>query len=225
MASRYILIAIALCGAGASAQNKPAPPVPDAKPADAPAPSSLELQRRSIIAMQTSIDLQRASVQKQASPLAPPPALPPLPYTLAMPLPPESQCDQLAEPAVTSLIAGASTVQQVQPELLRAVMEKESAFRPCAISPKGAMGLMQIMPETADHLDLMEPFDPKQNAEAGAKYLKELIGRFGGDVKLALAAYNAGPSKVNGDTVPDNPETRSYVEEILGVLGKTAPAK
>lgn len=126
-------------------------------------------------------------------------------------------CDALGSSEVNSLIKDASSKNKVDPSLLRAVMVQESGLRPCAISTAGAMGLMQIMPETADDLGLEDPFDPAANVNAGAKYLKQMLDRYHGNSALALAAYNAGPGrtdKANGN-IPQIPETIGYVASIL----------
>lgn len=125
-------------------------------------------------------------------------------------------CDAMGESDINPLIKAASTKNQIDPSLLRAVMVQESAFRPCAVSTAGAMGLMQIMPETADELRLADPFDPAANVDAGARYLKQMLDRYHGNTAVALAAYNAGPGrtdKANG--VPQIPETIGYVSRIL----------
>jgi soluble lytic murein transglycosylase-like protein len=105
-------------------------------------------------------------------------------------------------------------------------MKRESAFYPCALSDKGAIGLMQLLPEVAQQFGA-DPLDPKQNINAGAQYLKELLARYKGDLKLALAAYNAGPQRVDAEKkVPDIPETTAYVDAILKDLNsKQPPAK
>jgi hypothetical protein len=125
-------------------------------------------------------------------------------------------CDAMDESEISSLIKTASTKNKVDASLLRAVMVQESALRPCAVSTAGAMGLMQIMPETADDLGLTDPFDPAANVDAGARYLKQMLDRYQGNTALALAAYNAGPGrtdKANG--IPHIPETIGYVSTIL----------
>lgn len=137
----------------------------------------------------------------------------------------EAPCEPIADAAVAPIIDGAAKSQDVQARLLRAVVEQESAFRPCAISSKGAKGLMQLMPATIEQLGVSDPFDPKENVEAGARFLKQLIDKYKGDLKLALGAYNAGPATVDqSGGVPDIPETRDYVDAILKKLGATPPA-
>ena len=118
------------------------------------------------------------------------------------------------------MITGAATAQKLDPALVRAVIRKESGFRPCAVSSQGAMGLMQLMPETAAHFNLTDPFNAVENVKAGTQFLKQLMDRFKGDLKLTLAAYNAGPGRVEADSasVPDIPETQNYVDQILKAL-------
>jgi hypothetical protein len=101
-------------------------------------------------------------------------------------------------------------------ELVLRIIEAESGGDPRAVSPKGAQGLMQLMPETARALGVQDPFDPVQNIEGGVRYLSHLLQRFG-DLRLALAAYNAGPGRVQQyGGVPPFPETQRYIERILG---------
>ncbi|MCP4202902.1 MAG: lytic transglycosylase domain-containing protein [bacterium] len=103
----------------------------------------------------------------------------------------------------------------LEPRLVKAVIQVESAFDPRARSHKGAMGLMQLMPETAAAFAVSDPYDPEQNIGAGTKYLKRLIDSHGG-LELGLAAYNAGPAAVKRfHGVPPYPETRDYVEKVM----------
>ncbi len=105
----------------------------------------------------------------------------------------------------------------VDEKLIRAVLAKESGGNPLAVSPKGAMGLMQLMPETAMSLGVEDPFNPEENLAGGVKYLKYCLNRFSQDITLALAAYNAGPGAVQKcGGVPPYPETQQYVASILG---------
>lgn len=127
------------------------------------------------------------------------------------------ECDALADSVVAPLVEGAAKEQGVDSKLLHAVIEEESGFHPCAISPKGAQGLMQLMPGTAESLQLADPFDPGQNVEAGAKYLKQMLDKNGGDIAKALAAYNAGPNAEDPES--KIPETKAYVDAILTKMG------
>ena len=130
---------------------------------------------------------------------------------------PTAACPALAEEEVEKLTNLAAEKNSISAGLIRAVMRQESAFRPCAVSTAGAMGLMQIMPSTAETLGLEDAFSPGENVEAGARYLKQLLDRYHGDRRLALGAYNAGPSRVdNAGGIPDIPETVDYVARILG---------
>ena len=107
---------------------------------------------------------------------------------------------------------------RLDPKLVRAVIEVESDYRPYAVSYKGAMGLMQLMPETAQRYAVANPYDPDQNIDAGTGYLRWLMEEFGGDIELALAGYNAGPSAVHQfGGIPPFPETLNYVEKVMRI--------
>lgn len=120
-----------------------------------------------------------------------------------------------------SVITEASSRHGVDAALVRAVVKAESDYNPLAVSNKGARGLMQLMPETARDLAVTNVYDVEDNVDGGVRYLRNMLERFGGNMKLALAAYNAGPAAVekhNG--IPPYPETRTYVDRVLRFYGK-----
>ncbi|MBA7703843.1 Membrane-bound lytic murein transglycosylase F [subsurface metagenome] len=114
------------------------------------------------------------------------------------------------------IISKAATRHGLDPDLIRAIIQIESGGIPDALSSKGAIGLMQLMPETSLNLAVSNPFDPKANIWGGTKYLSQLLERFRGNLVLTLAAYNAGPEKVEKyGGIPPYPETRRYVRNVL----------
>lgn len=115
-----------------------------------------------------------------------------------------------------SLVQQHAQVHDLRPELVRAVIQVESGFNPRATSPKGAMGLMQLMPATARELGVVNAYDPAENIRGGTLYLRRLLDRYDGDERLALAAYNAGSGAVDryGRAVPPYRETRDYVRRV-----------
>lgn len=179
--------------------------------------------------MQASLDSQRASIRTQAAVAHPgvwssrvparrgsimrlePTGLPFAPSAIAPPL-----CDPLPPPEMASLIDFAAQANNVNPLLIREVVRQESGFRPCALSSQGAMGLMQLMPDTQTSLGVANPWDPRESIEAGSRLLRQLLDRYHGDLSLALGAYNAGTWAVDqSGGVPRIPETRNYVDSIL----------
>jgi hypothetical protein len=122
------------------------------------------------------------------------------------------------------LIHEHSLLQGVRAELVRAVIQVESAFNPRAVSPKGAMGLMQLMPTTAARFGVIDAFNPGENIRAGVGYLKQLLDRYDHNEQLALAAYNAGPLAVDrhGSQIPPYAETQNYVKRINAIQGPPA---
>jgi soluble lytic murein transglycosylase-like protein len=196
-----------------------------------PVDDALAQQRTAAAAMQESLAKQRAAVQKQLGPagtesffvLPRAASLGGVTGTVAAPagalVTAAAECDPLPAPEVDSLVGETAQREGLSADLLRSVMRQESAFRPCAVSSKGAMGLMQLMPSTAEQFGIEDPFDPVTNLDAGARFLKQLLSKYGGDVPKALGAYNAGPSKVDAaGGVPAIPETMDYVRQILGNL-------
>jgi soluble lytic murein transglycosylase-like protein len=120
-------------------------------------------------------------------------------------------------PMINALIHKYSRIYGVDPSLVRAVMRNESGFNPTAVSPKGAQGLMQLMPGTAALMGVKNPFDPEQNIAGGVGYLRRCLDRFQHNVPLAVAAYNAGPESVaRYNTIPPYEETRTFVTNVMG---------
>jgi soluble lytic murein transglycosylase-like protein len=114
------------------------------------------------------------------------------------------------------LVRAAARTHGLPEALLQAVVETESGFDPAAVSPKGALGLMQLMPQTARALQVRDARDPADNIDGGARYLKELLSRFRNDLALALAAYNAGPGAVErSGGIPRIAETQAYVPRVI----------
>jgi soluble lytic murein transglycosylase-like protein len=139
---------------------------------------------------------------------------------------------QASQEDVDASIVMAAARHNVDPNLVRAVIKVESNFNSNAVSRKGAMGLMQLMPATAKQLNVKNPFDPDQNVDAGVRHLKQLLENYGGDVNLTLAAYNAGSGAVARSAgIPRFPETQKYVRRITNLyyggfdLAPSGPAR
>ncbi|MBZ5578600.1 MAG: lytic transglycosylase domain-containing protein [Acidobacteriia bacterium] len=178
-----------------------------------------EAMRAALEQQRAAAATQREAVRKQAELAGPGP----LQHTLA-PAPAGPTCEPIADAVVTPLIEAAAKAHEVQTNLLHAVIQRESGFRPCAVSEHDAKGLMQLMPAALEQFKVEDPFDPKQNIEAGATYLKQLVDKYKGDLARVLGAYRIGPSVVDqAKGVPDIPEVRSYVDAILKELA-TPPA-
>ena len=174
---------------------------------------AIERQRKALAGMAESIATQRRSVARQ-------PSREPSRGFEATPAG-NPGCAALPSGRIDRLVDDAARNTSVAPQLIRAVMLQESAFRPCALSGKGAMGLMQLEPETAQDMGVGDPFDPAANVLGGARLLKLLLDRYGGDLSLTLGAYNAGTSKVDAAMgVPLIPETIDYVNRILTRLSE-----
>jgi soluble lytic murein transglycosylase-like protein len=121
----------------------------------------------------------------------------------------------MAPAALDAVVQQSAEKNHVDPALVRAVISTESNWNSSAVSPKGALGLMQLIPGTAERLGVGNAFDPVQNVDAGTRYLGTLLQRYNGDLSKALAAYNAGPGAVDRfGGIPNYPETRNYVEKV-----------
>ncbi len=119
----------------------------------------------------------------------------------------------------STYVQQAAAKYEIEPELIHAVIKTESNGNHRAVSRKGAMGLMQLMPSTAYDMNVVNPFNPEENIEGGTKYLKQLLEKFNGDLTLALAAYNAGPKTVEKyRNVPPISETKQYVKKIISLF-------
>jgi soluble lytic murein transglycosylase-like protein len=194
---------------------------------NAPDPKTATAEQ-SLKKQQDSLERQRASLHQQlsgetigANGKAADPTIEPAAYFIdPLPALPQADCERLDKTSVESLIAAAAKKQSLEPALLRAVMKQESGFKPCAVSVRGAQGLMQLMPATAGLLHVEDPFDPEQNVQAGAAFLKQLLGRYKGDLRLALVAYNAGTLRADQPANAPYPlETQNYLASIFAQLG------
>jgi soluble lytic murein transglycosylase-like protein len=169
---------------------------------------ALEKQKASIVKQQQVVRQQAQTAGVRTAPWASAPVL-------------DADCDPIAEAELAPLVEAAAKKQKLETKLIRAVIEKESGFHACAVSPKGAQGLMQIMPGTAQELGLQDAFDPRQNIDAGSQFLRQLLDKYG-DLAKALGAYNAGPAAVDqAGAIPDISETRDYVDSIMKKLEPT----
>jgi len=222
---RLVLAAGALAAVCAWAQTQPdkaqqADKAPQADKAQQPDQDSVQS------AMAISLAKQRVAAMLQIAAVmnkAPTPAASfftvpwvetPVPFS-------QPPCDPLPPAELDKLVEEGAKLEGLKPELIRGVIKEESGGRPCAVSWKGAQGLMQLMPATSEELGVKDPFDPRQNVQAGTKLLKQLMTKYKDDVSLALAAYNAGEGRVDRDGgVPEIPETKNYVNDIKSKLPK-----
>jgi soluble lytic murein transglycosylase-like protein len=179
----------------------------------------------SVAKMQAAMEKQRASVRRQSGGGDPgsffttPWLHAPVPTTTAASSGADGGCEPLPPQELRKLVADAATSEGLNPLLLQAMVARESGGRPCAVSHKGAQGLMQIMPATQAELGLSDPFDASASISAGARYMKQLLIRYDGNLRLALAAYNAGPQRVDVEKdVPAIAETQAYVAAILDTV-------
>lgn len=192
MTSRLCIGMLLLCVAAAAADGSDG------------ASSSLERQRRSVERQMQAINRQMQGTRSAL-------------HTAEVPE--RASCGAVPVAAIAAIAEQTAARHGVSSALIRAVIQQESGGNACAVSPKGALGLMQIMPEVAQEVGLASPFDPVENANAGGRILKQLLTRFSGDLPLVLAAYNAGSGAVErAGGVPNYPETKQYVASILKAL-------
>ncbi len=131
---------------------------------------------------------------------------------------PKPELSEASRSELDQIIVTHAKRRNLDPDLVRAVIQVESAYRPEAQSHKGAMGLMQLMPDTARDLSVQDPWDPGENVRGGTDYLRQLVDQFDGQIELALAGYNAGPKAVERyGGIPPYDETRTYVERVMRV--------
>jgi soluble lytic murein transglycosylase-like protein len=176
--------------------------------------ASLEIQRQAI-----HTQLGQKIPAAQSSAVLAEQFITPL-ITFSQPAVNQADCPALDRSKINDLVSVAAQKQSLDPALLKAVIRQESGFKPCVVSSRGAQGLMQLMPATARELHVSNPFDPEQNIRAGAAYLKQMLERYGGDLRLALVGYNAGPGRADqGDETPYPLETQNYVANILNDVG------
>jgi soluble lytic murein transglycosylase-like protein len=162
------------------------------------------------MSLEADLSAVRSRIAQIAAPLGDVARDPPAPAAFA------ALVQTSAPPAVAELARRSGARNALDPALIEAVIANESSYDPHALSPAGAQGLMQLMPGTAASLGVTDPTDAAQNVAGGARYLRSLLDRFGGNLSLALAAYNAGPGAVQQfGGIPPYAETRAYVDHVL----------
>ncbi len=170
-------------------------------------------------AQEASIQKQRASVKGQeaaASSMRRSVLATPLPVPAS-----DTACERAPVLRVLEIVDEGAKRSGLDAELVQAVVRKESGYDTCATSAKGAQGLMQLTPSVQMQFAVIDPYDPKQNIAAGTRFLKQLVDQYGGDLRLALGAYNAGPSSIaHWGGIPPFPETNNYITSILSKLDK-----
>jgi soluble lytic murein transglycosylase-like protein len=134
--------------------------------------------------------------------------------------------ETLTAEGLNQIVSSAGERHQIDPDFIRSVIKAESGFHQNAVSSKGALGLMQLMPGTASELGVSNPFNPNSNVEGGTKYLRDLLEKYNFDVNKALAAYNAGPKRVDQyHGVPPYNETQAYISRIIRDFNRQKIAK
>jgi soluble lytic murein transglycosylase-like protein len=184
-------------------------------------PESVQAQDPNTIraAMRSSMVQQRFAASAQSKSAG---ARFPIGTPMFLTPPPRSnvKCEALPDSQLDEMAAAAGEREGVSPRVIREVVRQESGGQPCAVSVKGAQGLMQLMPKTQVHFGVENPFNPYESVSAGAKLLKQLLERYQGDLRLALSAYNAGTEVVDrARAVPNILETQGYVGSIVRRLG------
>ncbi len=168
------------------------------------------------------VDIPSSDIDHFENDLTPTAISAPAPIAAPAPNVPKLQWLRITKPkpldakALNEVINSISDRHQIDPDLINSVIHAESGFNSHAVSPKGAHGLMQLMPQTANQLGVNNSFDPKDNVEGGTRYLRELLEQYNFDIVKALAAYNAGPQRVQQyHGVPPYYETRAYIARII----------
>lgn len=155
----------------------------------------------------------------------PPPVVPSTSARRSAAITPQRQ-EALTQEGLNQVVSGAGERNQIDPDFIRSVIKAESGFHQNAVSRKGALGLMQLMPGTAADMGITNPFDPRSNVEGGTKYLRDLLVKYNFDVNKALAAYNAGPKRVDQyHGIPPYYETQAYVSRIIRDFNRQKIAK
>jgi soluble lytic murein transglycosylase-like protein len=220
--ARPLLIAFASLMLSAIEAQTRLPAVSGAESARLRIERSVGKQRLAVAAISDSIAAQNRSIARQPWPSSTDFAEF---HTRIQSMAPEqtAACSPLPSDNITALVKTAAASTSVSAELIRSVMRQESGFKPCAVSAKGARGLMQLIPGTAAELGVRDAFDPEQNVLGGAKLLRQLMDRYRGDLSMTLSAYNAGTRPVDAAAgVPMIPETIDYVSRILARLSASA---
>jgi hypothetical protein len=204
----------ALSGGWLAAQAQPAASASPNAAASAPIPPPSAISEQiASVRQQAGIDMKSPGALEDPFFTVPWPTPPPLPSFAS------ADCDPVPAKDLTTMINNEAQKQGVKADLIHAVIDQESGGKACAVSSKGALGLMQLMPDKAAELGVKDPFDPAQSLEGGVKYLRQLLNKYHGDTALALGAYNAGENRVDQTgAVPKNPETQNYVESIQNKL-------
>ncbi len=189
----------------------------------APPPSAVikpeQAQENAVQKQLASVQIQQQAIRRQLGEKV---AInnPVMQFIEPMPALAAAPCPSLDNDRLSEMVSAEAEKQSLDPALLIAVIRQESAFRPCAVSVKGALGLMQLMPATARELHVADVFNPAQNIHGGAAYLRQLLDRYKGDLRLALVGYNAGPGRADQPAGSPYPrETQNYVANILAELG------